>query len=81
MSCPRRGERFYDIHVRTPSDTTQKALNYIGELTASSYHTRQAGALNGGRPRQEKARPTACKTYEAWLKGEAQHAVVEVRYS
>lgn len=22
--------KFYDIHVRTPSDTTQKALNYIG---------------------------------------------------
>jgi len=24
--------KFYDIHVRTPSDTTQKALEYIGAL-------------------------------------------------
>jgi hypothetical protein len=45
--------KFYDIHVRTPSDTTQKALNYIGELYSIEATIRGKPAAERRRIRQE----------------------------
>ena len=59
--------KFYDIHVRTPSDTTQKALNYIGELYSIEATLRGKPAAERLRMRQEKAKPLL-QTYEAWLR-------------
>jgi len=59
--------KFYDIHVRTPSDTTQKALEYIGGLYDIEASIRGKPAAERLRIRQEKARPLL-QTYEAWLR-------------
>ena len=59
--------KFYDIHVRTPSDTTQKALEYIGGLYDIEASIRGRPAAERLRIRQEKARPLL-QTYEAWLR-------------
>ncbi|MDR6496816.1 hypothetical protein J2797_006748 [Paraburkholderia terricola] len=59
--------KFYDIHVRTPSYTTQKALNYIGELYSIEATIRGKPAAERLRIRQEKARPLL-QIYEAWLR-------------
>ena len=59
--------KFYDIHVRTPSDTTQKALDYIGELYGIEASIRGKSPAERLRVRQEKAKPLL-ETYEAWLR-------------
>ncbi|MGF6292953.1 hypothetical protein QFZ98_004814 [Paraburkholderia youngii] len=59
--------KFYDIHVRTPSDTTQKALEYIGGLYDIEASIRGRPASERLRIRQEKARPLL-QIYEAWLR-------------
>ncbi|WP_129561374.1 IS66 family transposase [Paraburkholderia dokdonensis] len=59
--------KFYDIHVRTPSDTTQKALEYIGALYGIEASIRGRPAAERLRIRQEKARPLL-QIYEAWLR-------------
>jgi transposase len=59
--------KFYDIHVRTPSDTTQKALDYIGELYGIEARIRGKPPAERLRIRQEKAKPLL-ETYEAWLR-------------
>src|ERR1700744_695803 len=59
--------KFYDIHVRTPSDTTQKALQYIGALYDIEASIRGKPAAERLQIRQEKARPLL-QIYEAWLK-------------
>ena len=63
--------KFYDIHVRTPSDTTQKALDYIGELYGIEASIRGKPPAERLRVRQEKAKPLL-KTYEAWLRAKLQ---------
>ncbi|MDR5818829.1 IS66 family transposase [Caballeronia sp. LZ033] len=59
--------KFYDIHVRTPSDTTQKALEYISALYNIEASIRGKPADERLRIRQEKAKPLL-RIYEAWLK-------------
>jgi len=59
--------KFYDIHVRTPSDTTKKALEYIGGLYAIEASIRGKPADERLRARQEQSRPLL-DTYEAWLR-------------
>jgi transposase len=59
--------KFYDIHVRTPSDTTQKALEYIGALYDIEASIRGKPADERLRIRQEKAKPLL-RIYETWLK-------------
>ncbi|MGF6637782.1 hypothetical protein OKW39_004998 [Paraburkholderia sp. MM6662-R1] len=59
--------KFYDIHVRTPSDTTQKALEYIGGLYDIEASIRGKPAAERLRIRQERARPLL-QIYEAWLR-------------
>lgn len=48
--------KFYDIHVRTPSDTTQKALEYIGGLYDIEASIRGRPATERLRIRQEKGK-------------------------
>jgi transposase len=59
--------KFYDIHVRTPSDTTRKALDIIGELYGIEAGIRGKPAAERLRVRQAKATPLL-ETYEAWLR-------------
>jgi transposase len=59
--------KFYDIHVRTPSDTTEKALDYIGELYGIEASIRGKPPSERLRVRQEKAKPLL-DTYEVWLR-------------
>jgi transposase len=59
--------KLYDIHVRTPSDTTQKALDYIGELYGIEASIRGKLPAERLRVRQEKAKPLL-ETYEVWLR-------------
>lgn len=59
--------KLYDIHARTPSDTTQKALDTIGELYGIEAGIRGKPAAQRLRVRQEKSKPLL-DTYEAWLK-------------
>jgi hypothetical protein len=58
---------FYDIFARTPSDTIQKALEYIGGLYDVEAFIRGNPAAERLRIRQENARPLLqiCKT---WLR-------------
>jgi transposase len=63
--------KFYDIHVRTPSDTTQKALDYIGELYGIEASIRGKQPAERLRVRQAKAKPLL-ETYEAWLRAKLQ---------
>ncbi|MGF6482608.1 hypothetical protein QFZ91_004835 [Paraburkholderia sp. JPY419] len=48
--------KFYDIHVRTPSDTTQKALEYIGGLYDIEASIRGRPAAERLRIRQENGK-------------------------
>lgn len=59
--------KLYDIHVRTPSDTTQKALDYIGELYGIEAGIRGKLPAERLRVRQEKAKPLL-GVYQDWLK-------------
>ena len=59
--------KLYDIHVRTPSETTTKALNTIGELYAIEASIRGKPPDERLRVRQEKSKPLL-QTYGAWLK-------------
>lgn len=59
--------KFYDIHVKTPSETTQKALDYIGELYGIEASIRGKPAAERLRVRQEKAKPLL-EAYAAWLR-------------
>ncbi len=59
--------KLYDIHVRTPSETTAKALNKIGELYAIEASIRGKPPDERLRVRQEKSKPLL-QTYGAWLK-------------
>ncbi|HIH2753102.1 TPA: IS66 family transposase [Burkholderia lata] len=59
--------KFYDIHVSTPSDTTQRALDYIGALYGIEASIRGKPAAERLRVRQEQAKPLL-ETYEAWLR-------------
>jgi hypothetical protein len=63
--------KLYDIHVRTPSDTTQKALDYIGELYGIEASIRGKPSAERLRVRQEKAKPLL-EIYEAWLRAKLQ---------
>jgi hypothetical protein len=49
--------KFYDIHVRTPSETTTRALGYIGELYGIEAGIRGKLPAERLRMRQEQARP------------------------
>jgi len=59
--------KFYDIHVRTPSEATQKVLDTIGELYAIEATIRGRPPDERLRVRQEKSRPIL-DLYGAWLK-------------
>ena len=59
--------KFYEIHVRTPSETTQKALDYISELYGIEAQIRGKPPNERLSARQEKAKPIL-DLYEAWLK-------------
>ncbi len=59
--------KFYDIHVKTPSETTTKTLHYIGELYAIEASLRGKPAEERLRVRQEKAKPLLT-VYEVWLR-------------
>ena len=63
--------KLYDIHVRTPSETTQKALDYIGELYGIEASIRGKPPAERLRVRQEKAKPLL-ETYGAWLRAKLQ---------
>ena len=63
--------KLYDIHVRTPSETTQKALDYIGELYGIEASIRGRPPAERLRVRQEKAKPLL-ETYGAWLRAKLQ---------
>jgi len=58
--------KFHDIHVRTPSETTHKALHYIGALYGIEADIRGKPVAERLRVRQEKAKPLL-ETYGAWL--------------
>lgn len=59
--------KFYDIHARTPSDTTQRALDTIGELYGIEADIRGKSPTERLLARQEKAKPLL-QAYEAWLR-------------
>jgi transposase len=59
--------KFYDIHVRTPSEATQKALDCIGELYSIEANIRGKPPAERLRVRLEKAKPLL-DLYEAWLR-------------
>ncbi|MDO3615299.1 IS66 family transposase [Ralstonia pseudosolanacearum] len=59
--------KFHDIHVRTPSDTTRKALDYIGELYRLEASIRGEPPQERLRVRQEKAKPLL-QIYGDWLR-------------
>ncbi len=59
--------KLYDIHVRTPSETTQKALAYIGELYGIEASIRGEPPAERLRVRQERAKPLL-ESYGAWLR-------------
>jgi len=59
--------KFYDIHVRTPSATTQQALDFIGELYCIEAGIRGKPPEARLRARQEKAQPLLDR-YVAWLR-------------
>ncbi|WP_354687954.1 IS66 family transposase [Cupriavidus necator] len=59
--------KLYDIHVRTPSETTQKALDYIGELYGIEASIRGKPPAERLRVRQERAKPLL-ESYGAWLR-------------
>ena len=59
--------KFYDIHVRTPSETTTKALDYMGELYRIEAGIRGKPPDERLRVRQEKAKPLLT-VHEAWLR-------------
>ena len=63
--------KLYDIHVRTPSETTQKALDYIGELYGIEASIRGKPPAERLRVWQEKAKPLL-ETYGAWLSAKLQ---------
>jgi len=63
--------KFHDIHVRMPSETTQKALHYIGELYGIEADIRGKPVAERLRVRQEKAKPLL-ETYGAWLEAKRQ---------
>ena len=63
--------KLYDIHVRTPSETTQRALDYIGELYGIEASIRGKPPAERLRVRQEKAKPLL-ETYGAWLRAKLQ---------
>lgn len=63
--------KFYDIHVRTPSETTAEALRCIGELYAIEAGIRGKPPAERLRVRQEKARPLL-ERYGAWLRAKLQ---------
>jgi transposase len=59
--------KFYDIHVKMPSEATQKALDYIGELYGIEASIRGKPAAERRQVRQEKAKPLL-EAFEAWLR-------------
>ncbi len=59
--------KFYDVHVRTPSEATQKALECIGELYGIEAGIRGKPPDERLRVRQEKSKPLL-DLYEAWLR-------------
>jgi transposase len=59
--------RFYDIHVRTPSETTQQVLDMIGALYGIEADIRGKSPSERLRVRQEKSKPLLA-TIEAWMK-------------
>jgi len=63
--------KLYDIHVRTPSETTKQALHTIGELYGIEADIRGKPAAERLRVRQEKARPLL-DTYGTWLRAKLQ---------
>jgi len=63
--------KLYDIHVRTPSETTEKALTYIGELYAIEASIRGKPVQERLRVRQEKSKPLV-QAYGAWLRARSE---------
>jgi transposase len=63
--------KFYEIHERTPSDTTAEALKRIGELYAIEAGIRGRPPEERLRVRQEKAQPLL-DSHEAWLRAKLQ---------
>ena len=63
--------KFYEIHERTPSDTTTEALRRIGELYAIEAGIRRKPAHERLRVRQEKAKPLL-DSLEVWLRTKLQ---------
>jgi len=59
--------KLYDIHVKTPSETTTKALTTISELYAIEASIRGKPLEERLRVRQEKAKPLL-QAYGAWLR-------------
>jgi transposase len=72
--------KFYDIHVRTPSDTTQKALEYIGGLYDIEASIRGKPAAEQLRIRRGESQTTA-SNLRSVAQGKPRNAVVKVRYS
>ena len=58
--------KLYDVHVRTPSETTTKALGYIGELYGIEASIRGKPPAERLRVRQEQASPLL-ESYGMWL--------------
>ena len=63
--------KFYEIHERTPSDTTTEALRRIAELYAIEAGIRGKPAHERLRVRQEKAKPLL-DSLEVWLRTKLQ---------
>ncbi|MHA6897284.1 IS66 family transposase [Ralstonia pseudosolanacearum] len=59
--------KLYDIHVKTPSETTTKALTTIGEFYAIEASIRGKPPEERLRVRQEKSKPLL-QIYGAWLR-------------
>jgi transposase len=58
--------KLYDVHVRTPSQTTKDVLDMIGELYGIEASIRGSPANERLRVRQEKSKPLLA-TIETWM--------------
>ncbi|GJH07158.1 IS66 family transposase [Paraburkholderia terrae] len=59
--------KLYDVHVRTPSQTTKEVLDMIGELYSIEASIRGSPADDRLRVRQEKSKPLLA-TIQTWMK-------------